>query len=405
MPGTNSGIFRFINADIHWGELKTALRKHTNIFYMKFIYTTLFLFFSWAVFCQSFDKVDSYVRDLDKFSKKDLSTTVISARVVAPFTSETEKVRAIFIWVTDNIKYDIKALEVNPKDRDPNDQNPDVVLKRGKAVCEGYANLFQELCSKAGIQSLLATGNTKRPNGSIPWIGHAWNLVKADGKWHHIDATWGAGYINEKEKYVEEFDEKYFFTPSDVFIRDHLPDDPAFQMLGAPVTDKEFRLRDAAFEKMLRDKQKAPVIPAFAHVNDTLNTIVAQDTANKKAVYAGISRRLFAAEPQSPKGYYYQGLSEFEAATVFAAQFRQIWNATGKVSNKTVDLQWVNRQLGNLDNATKALQNAQKAFKQATAGGYQDNYLKYMESLTSRQMSVVDSNRSNVLELKALLEK
>jgi hypothetical protein len=372
---------------------------------MKFIYATLFLLFSQAIFGQSFEKVDSYVRNLDKFSKKDLNTTAISARVTAPFATETEKVRAIFIWVTDNIKYDFKTIELKPQERDPNDQNPEVVLKRGKGVCEGYANLFQELCTKAGIQALLATGNTKRPNGSVPWTGHAWNLVKADGKWHHVDATWGAGYINEKEKYVEEFDENYFFTPSNVFIRDHHPDDPAFQMLGVPVTDKEFRLRDAAFEQMLRDKQKAATIPAFAHVNDTLNVIAAQDTANKKAVYAGRSRRLFAAEPQSPKGYYYQGLAEYEAATTSINEFTQIWNAKGKVSNKTVDLQWVNRQLANLDNATKAFKNAQKAFKQATAGGYQDNYLKYMESLTSRQMSVVDSNRSNVLELKALLEK
>lgn len=371
---------------------------------MKYFFIPLFLFFSWAAFSQSFEKVDTYVRNLDKFSKKDLNTAVISTRVTAPFTTETEKVRAIFIWITDNIKYDIKTIETDAGDRDPNDQKPAMVIKRGKAVCEGYANLFQELCTNVGIKSLLATGNTKRLNGSIPWTGHAWNLVRADGKWHLVDATWGAGYINEKEKYVEEFDENYFFTPSNVFIRDHLPDDPAFQMLGVPITDKEFRLRDAAFEQMLRNKQKAPALPAFAHVNDTLNTIAAQDTANKKAIYAGISRRLFAAEPQSPKGYYYQGMAEYEVATTSINEFTQIWNAKGKVSNKTVDIQWVNRQLANLDNAGRALEKAQKAFQQALAGGHQDNYLKYMNTLAARQMGVVKSNRSNVLELKRLLE-
>ncbi len=51
------------------------------------------------------------------------------------------------------------------------------------ALCQGYAKTFTYLCNKAGIQSLLVTGEAD----SEP---HMWNMVKVDGSWYHIDLTW-----------------------------------------------------------------------------------------------------------------------------------------------------------------------------------------------------------------------
>ena len=56
-------------------------------------------------------------------------------------------------------------------------------LVENKAVCEGYTKAMQYLLSFAGIESIPVNGTA---NGD--W--HQWNLVKINGCWYHLDATW-----------------------------------------------------------------------------------------------------------------------------------------------------------------------------------------------------------------------
>lgn len=62
-------------------------------------------------------------------------------------------------------------------------------LVEGKAVCEGYARAFQYLLYQAGIQCLIAEGDSVNPSTqkSEP---HAWNVVRIDGQYYHTDLTW-----------------------------------------------------------------------------------------------------------------------------------------------------------------------------------------------------------------------
>jgi transglutaminase-like putative cysteine protease len=57
------------------------------------------------------------------------------------------------------------------------------VLAEGKGVCQGYALLAQKMLTKLGIESLYVVGEAGG-------VGHAWNLVKLNGGWYHIDTTW-----------------------------------------------------------------------------------------------------------------------------------------------------------------------------------------------------------------------
>jgi len=57
------------------------------------------------------------------------------------------------------------------------------VLAEGKAVCQGYALLAQKMLTKLGIESLYVVGEAGG-------VGHAWNLVKLNGGWYHMDTTW-----------------------------------------------------------------------------------------------------------------------------------------------------------------------------------------------------------------------
>ncbi len=61
------------------------------------------------------------------------------------------------------------------------------VLINGYSVCEGYAEAFQLLMDIAGIEGYIVIGEAD--NGSDV-VSHAWNIVKLDGEYYHIDCTW-----------------------------------------------------------------------------------------------------------------------------------------------------------------------------------------------------------------------
>lgn len=55
---------------------------------------------------------------------------------------------------------------------------------QGNIQCNGYAKAMQYLCDKAGIVSMVVTGE------SAEGASHAWNVVDVDGKWYNLDCTW-----------------------------------------------------------------------------------------------------------------------------------------------------------------------------------------------------------------------
>ncbi len=94
-------------------------------------------------------------------------------------------------------------------------------LVQGKAVCEGYAKAFQVVLRRAGIQSFLITGSSVNPSTGIS-EGHAWNAVRIDGKYYHVDVTWDDQGDNLFYAY---------FNKSTAAIReDHTIDEPAYAL-------------------------------------------------------------------------------------------------------------------------------------------------------------------------------
>lgn len=61
---------------------------------------------------------------------------------------------------------------------------------QGNIQCAGYAKAMQYLCDKAGIVSMVVTGETNQGQS------HAWNVVDIDGKWYNLDATWDDPILN-----------------------------------------------------------------------------------------------------------------------------------------------------------------------------------------------------------------
>ena len=59
------------------------------------------------------------------------------------------------------------------------------VFRENKAVCAGFAQAFQLICKRLGIDSGYVVGNIDKQQE----ITHAWNIVRIDGCIYHVDVT------------------------------------------------------------------------------------------------------------------------------------------------------------------------------------------------------------------------
>ena len=201
----------------------------------------LFLCFSVSIFAQkekpiSYDRIDKYVMNLSKSKTKSIDT--LAFYLNAGTHNSRERARAIYDWITLNIKYDNALLDSLTTPWVSKEilaaQSAENVLYNKRGVCEGYANLFNALAERMSLRSEMVSGAVKQNDGQVPRVGHAWNAVKIAQEWQLIDATWGA---NDKQK----IDETYFFPSPEFLIINHLPFDPMWQLTPNPLTFEIFK--------------------------------------------------------------------------------------------------------------------------------------------------------------------
>ncbi len=173
---------------------------------------------------------------------------LLTRELTENYTTQLEKARAIFVWITDNIAYDYKHVNKHKKIKFPkckkgedcdakivkweNKYLKKVICKK-KGICDGYSRLFKKMCDYAGIQNSIVYGYTKqRPEevGKMGALNHAWNVMLIDGKYYFVDATWGAGYCNrdkrnQLEPFQKKFNEFYWLTPAEKLFITHFPKD------------------------------------------------------------------------------------------------------------------------------------------------------------------------------------
>jgi hypothetical protein len=142
-----------------------------------------------------------------------------------------EKARVLFTWLHHNISYDVHGFLNNKMAS----QDPGGVLRSGKAVCAGYAEVFYTLASHAGLEAKVVGGHGKGygfVQGESFNANHAWNAVKLDWGWHLIDCCWGAGNITgpPDPSYHKRFAPEFFVSPSSVFGKRHFPEDARWQL-------------------------------------------------------------------------------------------------------------------------------------------------------------------------------
>ncbi|MCB0466787.1 MAG: hypothetical protein KDC64_01075 [Aequorivita sp.] len=221
------------------------------------------IFLSMSAFAQDYERVDAiismYPNTFDNPEK-------LSKFIARDFTSEEDKVRAIYTWIIQNIAYDPDEYkqfdytfsnyrERNEKDEKLRNKIIQRTLQKGVAVCEGYAMLFEKLCEQQGIKNYLVRGDIK---SNFPDIGrpfkrvHMWNVASIEGKYYLFDATWGAGKYNGK--FIKEPSYFYYETPPELFIKTHYPDMPEDAFMDEIMSREQFSEQPLIIEKSLLAK-------------------------------------------------------------------------------------------------------------------------------------------------------
>lgn len=94
---------------------------------------------------------------------------------LAASADDYTKARYIYETLVDRVEYTAGAAD---------NQNILSVFLNGKSVCQGIANAAAVLLQREGLQAAVVRGTA---DGSP----HAWNLVRLDGEYYYLDATWG----------------------------------------------------------------------------------------------------------------------------------------------------------------------------------------------------------------------
>lgn len=136
----------------------------------------------------------------------------VLAEIMEDGMSGLEKETAAYRWLVNNVDYDWSHQDALAE-TDRRAYGPYGGLVDRTAVCLGYAVSFQLLMDMSGVECITVVGAGFNSTGD-----HAWNMVKLDGEWYCVDATWDA---NAREQRQEEQAWRYFNLTSDEMARNH----------------------------------------------------------------------------------------------------------------------------------------------------------------------------------------
>jgi hypothetical protein len=294
---------------------------------MRSIFSLFFLLLTISSFSQRLPAAFSYI-DTKVLSIETCSPDSLSQKLTASYVTDREKIRSIFRWITENIAYktrnyigyrNTKQYQLEEKEdslsesASLNERIARDVLKQKEAVCDGYSRLLKVLCNYAGIRAEIVTGYARADinrMGAQFKSNHRWNAVLLDSSWYLLDATWASGYIAySNNRFVKAYNEYYFLTPPEDFIRDHYPEDARWSLLSNPPTLKEFYrtpFRHSAFSKYSIQSFAPQKGVIEASVGDTVKVelnmatvdrLIASDTLKDEVAWLPYANKLEPLQP------------------------------------------------------------------------------------------------------------
>jgi len=144
----------------------------------------------------------SYLMTPEQAAYVEMNAQEIVAAIEKNARTDVEKIKAVNDYIVANTAY-TEQTKSSP-------HSAYTVLAEHGGVCQGYALLAHTLLQKLGFE-------TQYIVGYVGQEGHAWNLIKLDGQWYHLDTTWNDPVPDRKGAIRYQ----YFLVDDRTMARDH----------------------------------------------------------------------------------------------------------------------------------------------------------------------------------------
>ena len=186
----NDGIIENFPLQYGNGEYKISLLENTTGSKYKYISSK-------SVSLALEDQTDVYLGSIQNINwNKDMAAIIKAKELTAGLKNDQEKVKAIYNYIVNNVRYDYNKLKTLKTDYVP---NIDSTLKSNTGICYDFASTLAAMLRSVGIPAKLVKGYSKTATGY-----HAWNEVynSETNKWEIIDATYDSQMRVAKVKYT-----------------------------------------------------------------------------------------------------------------------------------------------------------------------------------------------------------
>lgn len=231
--------------------------------------------------------------------------------------TEDQLARAIYTWVSRNIKYNVYITYTSRNEEADETKEIQKILSERKGICQDYALLFKALVKEAGMDAYVIDGYNRRDGALLP-DPHEWCAAKVSGKWYMFDPTWGAGFV-ENYQFIPSPNHRFCKLLPDTLLKTHMPFDPMFQFRERPLSYEEF-------DTGVVDEQRS--VPVF-YWADTLALYARQDTLER---LVSVRQRMLSNGRSNDLVYY---MLELTSNNIRIAGYQKILNAY----NMAMDLQ------------------------------------------------------------------
>lgn len=170
------------------------------------------------------------IKKMNNELKDALEKVVREIEELNPLTNY-DKLLCIYEYLQDHVTYDIKEFESGcslGRSVNPMSHNAYGVLINKMGVCDGISSAFSLIAQKMGFECSVVSG--KASFRTVGFSNHAWNIIKVDNSFYHMDPTWD---VNRKEK-TEEYSYDYFCLSDDSVSCDH-----EWDITTTPICSKE----------------------------------------------------------------------------------------------------------------------------------------------------------------------
>ena len=173
-------------------------------------------------------------------------------------SNDQERIRAFYMWIITNIEYEDQVELMFDENilfymGSNNCSSPVCVLKKKKAVCEGFSKLFQFFCQQSGIEAYSIGGYIAKKGAFQDRATHSWNVVKINDEWRFFDLTWAYAILEHTG--IKRTTNEFYMVSPDEFILSHLPLMPMWQFLESPVPMSVFNMGDERIKEYLIQKE------------------------------------------------------------------------------------------------------------------------------------------------------